>query len=91
MALNTCNGCHQAETGTVFLHVSNRQTGSPSILSGFLTGITTSDPISGVPRSFNDLDLRAAFLKRLVTHRSRKGRAHRPHHRRRSEKRGHRG
>jgi hypothetical protein len=66
MALNTCNGCHQAETGTVFLHVSNRQTGSPSILSGFLTGITTSDPISGVPRSFNDLDLRAAFLKRLV-------------------------
>lgn len=57
-SLNTCSGCHQAETGTGFLHVGLRNVGSPAPLSGFLTGTTVSDPINGVQRSFNDLQRR---------------------------------
>jgi len=58
-ALNTCSGCHRAETGTLgFLHVGARAIGSPAPLSGFLTGTTISDPFNGVQRSFNDLQRR---------------------------------
>lgn len=56
-SLNTCNGCHSAETGTAFTHVTS------SGLSGFLTGITISDPVSGVSRTFNDLQRRAEELE----------------------------
>ncbi len=32
----TCSGCHKAETGTNFLHIRNRDPGSPAALSDFL-------------------------------------------------------
>ncbi len=61
-SVNTCNGCHAGETGTVFLHVAPRARGSVSVLSTFLTGKTQPDPVSGAPRTFNDLDFRATSL-----------------------------
>ncbi|MBI5924641.1 MAG: hypothetical protein HY836_03510 [Aquabacterium sp.] len=58
-ALNTCSGCHQAETGTnSFLHIGTRSIGAAAPLSGFLTGTTISDPDNGVQRTFNDLQRR---------------------------------
>jgi len=53
----TCNGCHTMETGTRFLQIAPRAAGSPSVLSDFLTGLNQpkNDPVSGVPRTFNDL------------------------------------
>jgi hypothetical protein len=65
-SLNTCNGCHGQETGTGFLHIAPRFPGQESQLSGFLTGITVPDPVSGVPRSFGDLAARKADLTSLV-------------------------
>jgi hypothetical protein len=58
-ALSTCNGCHTAETGTTFTHVKNRAAGVESKLSGYMTGITVNDPVSGVSRTFNELASRA--------------------------------
>ena len=73
-ALNTCNGCHRAETGTAFLqvgfpadHALPRSLGKPATLAGFLTGITVADPV--VPSSrhtFNDLARRKAELEALL-------------------------
>ncbi len=56
-SLATCNGCHTVETGTDFLQISPRNAGSPSALSDFLTGLNqpTTDPVSGVPRTFHEL------------------------------------
>jgi hypothetical protein len=65
-SLNTCNGCHGAETGTTFLHIAPRFPGQQSVLSGFLTGITVQDPVSGVPRTFGDLVARQKDLESLV-------------------------
>ncbi|MCO5170548.1 MAG: hypothetical protein M9894_29795 [Planctomycetes bacterium] len=65
-ALNTCGGCHQAETGTPFLHVGVREPGQAAPLSGFLTGATVPDPVTGQPRRFADLEHRAADLARLL-------------------------
>ncbi len=66
-SLNTCNGCHSAdETGTFFLHVSPREFGNESQLSGFLTGIDHFDPFTGEPRSFNDLRRRRLDLEGIV-------------------------
>ncbi|HET6147012.1 MAG TPA: LamG domain-containing protein [Polyangia bacterium] len=66
-SLNTCNGCHSsAETGTRFLQINPRFPGSEASLSGFLTGITVGDPISGQPRTFNDLGRRNTDLRRIV-------------------------
>ncbi len=65
-SLNTCNGCHGAETGTAFLHIAPRFPGQEAQLSGFLTGITVSDPVSGVPRTFSDLAARQKDLSSLV-------------------------
>lgn len=66
-SLNTCNGCHGAETSTFFLHVNPRAAGQEAQLSSFLTGVTVQDPV--VPttsRRLNDLQRRAngfrAFL-----------------------------
>ena len=46
-AIATCGGCHRTETGTVFLHVENRQVGAPAKLSAFfdneIAGIRTDD------------------------------------------------
>ncbi|MCK6590331.1 MAG: hypothetical protein L6Q76_22430, partial [Polyangiaceae bacterium] len=58
-ALSTCNGCHTGETGTTFTHVKNRAAGVESNLSGYMTGITVNDPVSNVPRTFNELASRA--------------------------------
>jgi hypothetical protein len=65
-SLNTCNGCHAGETGTPFTHVFPRSSGVQAGLSGFLTGVTVPDPVSGVSRSFNDLARRKADLESLV-------------------------
>ena len=66
VAVNTCDGCHGGETGTGFLHIGNRSAGQVATLSGFLTGTTVSDPVSGKSRSFDDLARRkddfATFL-----------------------------
>jgi len=65
-ALNTCSGCHQAETGTPFLHVGSRFAGEPAPLSLFLTGGEVSDPVSGQPRTFNDLERRMLDMCVLI-------------------------
>ncbi|XXX72106.1 LamG domain-containing protein [Sorangium sp. So ce134] len=66
-SLNTCNGCHgAAETGTPFLHVNPRAPGNEATLSGFMTGIDIADPVTGEPRTLNDLGRRNQDLKTLV-------------------------
>ncbi|MDB4982531.1 MAG: hypothetical protein JWM82_3283, partial [Myxococcales bacterium] len=64
-ALNTCNGCHSAETQTTFLQISPRFPGSEAGLSGFLTGAQVFDPFAGVVRNFNDLARRRADLSSI--------------------------
>ena len=67
LSLNTCNGCHGAETQTGFLQISPRFPGSAAALSGFLRGETISDPVNPtVKRTFNDLARRANDLRTLV-------------------------
>ena len=70
-SLNTCSGCHGGETSTQFLHVRLAAFGSPAQLSGFLTGISVTDPAgrpAGSPtvRSFNDLERRRGSLEGLI-------------------------
>jgi hypothetical protein len=65
-SLNTCNGCHGAETQTIFLHVFPREVGRQSNLSGFLTGIDVFDPITGQQRRLSELGRRRALLESLV-------------------------
>jgi len=65
-SLNTCNACHGIETATGFTHVNVASFGSIAGLSGFLTGITVTDPVSGTPVTFSDLDDRAKGLQNLV-------------------------
>jgi hypothetical protein len=65
-SINTCNACHGVETGTGFTHVNPTSFGSMAGLSGFLTGITLNDPVSGTSVSLADLDDRAVKLQRLV-------------------------
>jgi len=72
LSLNTCNGCHGGETGaqfgtnTAFLQVFPRLPGQEAGLSSFLTGETTPDPLTGAPRTFNDLARRREDLKLFV-------------------------
>jgi hypothetical protein len=66
-ALNTCNGCHSsAETGTFFTQIAPRNAGQEASLSGFLTGITVSDPATGQLRTLNDLHRRNLDLEAVV-------------------------
>ncbi|MBV9122581.1 MAG: hypothetical protein JO112_04420 [Planctomycetes bacterium] len=66
-SLNTCNGCHAGETGTVFTMVKPESPpGQPAVLAGFLTGIDVPDPVTGVNRHFNDLERRQKDLDQLV-------------------------
>jgi hypothetical protein len=66
-AINTCNGCHAVEeTGTVFLHLVPRQPGTESRRSRWLTGTVIDDPVTGAPRSFDDLGRRKADLQSIV-------------------------
>ena len=62
-AVNTCNGCHGEETSTSFLHVSPREADQPAFLSGFMTGINVTDPVSREVRHFADIERRAADLQ----------------------------
>src|SRR6202034_4508672 len=75
-SLNTCNGCHGAETNTNFTQASFSYGGPPVTLSQFLVGngtvtapttFTMTDPVDGVtPRTYGDLLRRAADLSTLV-------------------------
>jgi hypothetical protein len=64
-SVNTCNGCHSLnETGAQANHVRDRQTAtSEATLSPFLTGGTVPDPVTHVPRTFNELARRSNLLK----------------------------
>jgi hypothetical protein len=65
-SLNTCNGCHGAETNTRFLQVNPRDPGQASILSGFLTGVTVFDPVTRQQRQLNELGRRRQLLESVV-------------------------
>ena len=65
-SLNTCNGCHGAETGTVFLHIFPRLAGEQSTLSGFLTGTDSFDPVTGQPRRLSELARRRGLIEKVV-------------------------
>ncbi len=66
-SINTCNGCHGAEASTSFLHVFPRAAGQQAQLSGFLTGIDVTDPVTGTStRRFADLNRRANGLKAFL-------------------------
>jgi hypothetical protein len=66
-SLNTCNGCHGPETGTFnFTMINPRNAGTEAQLSPFLTGTTVTDPVTGQPRTLNDLGRRQADLTSLV-------------------------
>lgn len=66
-SINTCNGCHGAESSTSFLHVEPRAAGQQARLSGFLTGVDVSDPVIGTTtRRFSDLNRRANGLKAFL-------------------------
>jgi len=65
-SVNTCDGCHGGETGTVFLHVSPRGPTSLAPLSSFMTGTTVVDPVTGVSRTFNEFERRSTDLKNLL-------------------------
>ncbi len=68
VSVNTCNGCHGAETQTFFLHVVPRVRSQRAELSGFLTGIDVADPAnSATVRHMHDLDRRAVDLHSLVS------------------------
>jgi hypothetical protein len=56
-SLATCNACHTKETGTRFVHIAPRLIGAEAQLSDFLTGVSMpiADPVSGMPRHFNEL------------------------------------
>jgi len=66
-SLNTCNGCHGAETGTTFKHVQPRNLGFPSVLSNFLTGGPVVVDMCGVGHTFSDIARRQTDLCNLVT------------------------
>jgi hypothetical protein len=68
--VQTCNGCHAAETGTRFLQVAPRREHEIADLSDFLTGenMPISDPLDQL-RTFNELQRRADLLQQLLQHR----------------------
>jgi hypothetical protein len=72
-ALNTCSGCHMAETGAAFQHIGVRKTNERAKLSGFLTGAANgsswkvTDPVDATAtHEFNDLLWRQSELDLLV-------------------------
>lgn len=65
-SLNTCSGCHGGETRTGFLHVGTAPFGAPAPLSGFLNGITVTDPVTGTSHTFGDLERRKDDLAKLM-------------------------
>jgi hypothetical protein len=69
-SLNTCNACHGPETGTTFAHIGGflgPAPGAEASLSGFLTGITVTDPVDlSIQHHFNDLAFRSTRLHNLA-------------------------
>lgn len=65
-ALNTCSGCHSAETNVSFVHVEVRGAKMKSKLSPFLLGTTVIDPVSGVERSFSEMERRVSDYSVLL-------------------------
>jgi hypothetical protein len=66
-SLNTCSGCHLAETATAFYHIRPTPFGTPATLSLFLSGpLTVNDPTNGAPRNFNEIQRRALILDQLA-------------------------
>ncbi len=77
-AQNTCSGCHLAESGfekdtnggfvpgSAFLHVRPRVAGVEAKLSPFMIGVTTKDPVTGRPRTINDLERRVDDMQVLL-------------------------
>jgi hypothetical protein len=67
LSLNTCNGCHNIETGTNFRMVAPNAFGSAASISSFLLGTTVTDPAE-IPGTwhFADLQRRAIDLANLV-------------------------
>lgn len=78
-ALATCNGCHSDETGTAFVHVDNRASGSTAPLSGFLsvaprrgaggspaTSHAVTDPVTGATFQYNEPWRRTCEVTRIL-------------------------
>lgn len=76
-SLNTCNGCHTAETGTHFAHIPSRLWDEESLLSRFMKGgdpendpslpFVVTDPATGEERRFNEFARREQDLFDLIT------------------------
>ena len=69
-SLSTCNACHGGETSTFFTHIGNvgtRNPGSPAALSGFLTGIDVTVPVTGGIHHYADLAEREAAMSNILT------------------------
>ena len=62
-SVNTCNGCHEAETATSFVHVAPREPGKVAGLSRFLTGGEVPDLMTHGTRTFDELSVRAESLR----------------------------
>ena len=75
-SLNTCNGCHASETNTFFPHIGTGATGAtlghrlPGMavtLSGFLKGMSMSDPVvPATTRIFGDLSNREGAMSNIL-------------------------
>ncbi len=67
-SINTCDDCHARETDTTFTHVNPITRG----FSGFMTGVTVSDPLlggvafGGIDREFDDLQRRGQINEELA-------------------------
>ena len=71
-SLNTCSSCHGGETITGFTHIKPTGFGTQAALSGFLTGISVTDPANrpqpvATSRTFNDLLRRKIDLANLIS------------------------
>jgi hypothetical protein len=65
--MQTCNGCHNGETGTRNVHIFARRNHEIAEISDYLTGehMPILDPYDQ-PRTFNELQRRADLLQQLV-------------------------
>lgn len=73
-SLNTCNGCHTAETGTHFAHIMSRRWDEEAQLSGFMTGefcceqgaFYAEDPVTKEKRYFGEFPRREADMFQVL-------------------------
>ena len=69
-SLSTCNACHGGETNAFFTHIGNvgtRTPGSPAALSGFLTGIDVTVPVTGGIHHYADLAEREVAMSNILS------------------------